>query len=83
LIQLKIKNKVTKMTDDTFNLEVKKYDKNKNIIVSTTIILFIIAYMLEVDIFYGIIIIILGTTANIILKSKHRDSLRDSYNNKQ
>ncbi|MEA3497568.1 MAG: hypothetical protein U9R16_00780 [Campylobacterota bacterium] len=67
------------MTDQVFNLEVDRYKKYKNIIVSVTIILFILAYLLDLDIFYGVVIIILGTTANIILKSKYRDILRDLY----
>jgi len=65
------------VTDDTFNLEVAKYNNYKKLIVAITIILFITAYLLNLDIFYGILIIVLGTTANIILKSKYRDILRN------
>ncbi|RLA83295.1 MAG: hypothetical protein DRG78_04765 [Epsilonproteobacteria bacterium] len=65
------------MSDCKFDLEVDKYNNYKKLIVAITIILFIIAYLLKLDIFYGVLIIILGTTSNIILKSKYKDILRN------
>ncbi|MEA2018826.1 MAG: hypothetical protein U9N59_10300 [Campylobacterota bacterium] len=65
------------MTNDSFDLEVTKYKKYKNLIVLTTILLFSIAYLLEHNIIYGILIIIAGTLSNIILKNRYKDILRD------
>ncbi len=61
------------MTDEAFNLELKIYNKYKGVIISVTILLFIIAYILKLDILYGVIIIVIGTTSNIILKDKLRN----------
>ncbi|MEA3498807.1 MAG: hypothetical protein U9R16_07105 [Campylobacterota bacterium] len=65
------------MSNCPFNLEVAKYKKFKNLIVLTTILVFVVAYLLELNIVFGIFIIILGTISNIVLKNRYKNILRE------